>query len=122
MTNPETHHVHIPVMGTAFTIDTPIKVARYGISSVISISDDELDENMREHYSSIYNFPFEPIKKRSENYRARRICAYLNLVDRIVKMQMEKMLASPFLPGTEITKYFEIRPSHSPLRQAYELC
>jgi len=30
------HSFHIPVMGTGFTIDTPLKVARYGISSVIS--------------------------------------------------------------------------------------
>jgi hypothetical protein len=28
------HSFHIPVMGLAFTIDTPIRVAHYGISSV----------------------------------------------------------------------------------------
>ena len=36
------HQFHIPVMGTAFTIDTPLKVARFGISSVVSLCDDEL--------------------------------------------------------------------------------
>ena len=36
------HTFHNPVMGLAFTIDTPVKVARYGISSVISIVDDIL--------------------------------------------------------------------------------
>lgn len=40
------HSFHIPVMGTAFTIDSPIRVAKYGISSVISIIDDELIEKM----------------------------------------------------------------------------
>jgi hypothetical protein len=30
------HAFHIPVLGLGFSIDTPLKVARYGISSVIS--------------------------------------------------------------------------------------
>ena len=47
MTYSPVHTFHIPVMGTAFTIDTPIKVARFGISSVMSIGDDELCETMR---------------------------------------------------------------------------
>ena len=33
-----THSLHIPVMGTAFTIDTPLKVGKFGISSVVSFS------------------------------------------------------------------------------------
>ena len=36
------HNIHIPVMGTGFSIDTPIRVAQFGISSVISIMDDIL--------------------------------------------------------------------------------
>ena len=46
MQYPEIHHFHIPVMGIAFTIDSPIKVAKYGISSVISIVEDKLIEMM----------------------------------------------------------------------------
>ena len=42
------HTFHIPVMGLAYTIDTPIKVAKYGITSVISIIEDYLIEQMRE--------------------------------------------------------------------------
>lgn len=38
---------HIPVMGNAFTIDSPLKVAHYGIDSVISLVDDILMEKMR---------------------------------------------------------------------------
>jgi hypothetical protein len=41
------HTFHIPVMGLAFSIDTPVKVARFGISSVVSIVDDVLIEQMR---------------------------------------------------------------------------
>ena len=46
-----THTFHIPVMGLAYTIDSPIRVGKYGVSSVISITDDELIEKMRAFYS-----------------------------------------------------------------------
>jgi hypothetical protein len=45
--NQSLHSFHVPVMGIAFTIDSPIKLAPYGISSVISLVDDELLEQMR---------------------------------------------------------------------------
>ena len=50
MRQPSEHTFHIPVMGIAFTIDSPIKVARFGISSVISIIEDRLIEMMRNIY------------------------------------------------------------------------
>ncbi len=31
------HTFHIPVMGTGFTIDTPLRVAKYGISSIPTV-------------------------------------------------------------------------------------
>ena len=51
------HKFHIPVMGLAFTIDTPLKVAQYGISSVISIMEDRLIEMMRKQLA-----PLDPVK------------------------------------------------------------
>ena len=47
------HTFHIPVMGLAYTIDSPVKVARYGISSVMSIGEDRLIEMMRKHYHTV---------------------------------------------------------------------
>ena len=67
------HTLHIPVMGTAFSIDTPIKVAKYGISSVISLVDDTLIEEMRQFYCKLMKEPYVAIKKHDEDYRARRI-------------------------------------------------
>ena len=119
MTSKSIHSFHIPVMGTAFTIDTPIKIARYGISSVMSIGDDELCENMREHYAKECNKPFTPIKKWDEDYRARRITAYLDLVQDIVDEQFLALKSSDFEPGSEITKYFELLHDQHPLNQAY---
>ncbi|MFT5170550.1 MAG: hypothetical protein ACI9BD_000317, partial [Candidatus Marinamargulisbacteria bacterium] len=113
------HYFHIPVMGTSFSIDTPIKVARYGISSVMSIGDDELCEVLREKYSEEYGFGYLPIKKWEEDYRARRITGYLNMVKRIVDQQIDEIRASDFVKGSEITKYFTLLASHHPLKLAY---
>ena len=55
------HNFHIPVLGLGFSIDTPLKVARYGISSVVSIVDDELTERMRAYHSKANNLSYYPI-------------------------------------------------------------
>ncbi|ULQ51794.1 hypothetical protein [Flavihumibacter fluvii] len=55
------HSFHIPVMGLAYTIDSPIKVARFGISSVISIIEDRLIEMMRKHYYPTINKEYQPM-------------------------------------------------------------
>jgi hypothetical protein len=106
-------------MGTAFSIDTPVKVARYGIHSVISLVDDTLIEQMRKFYCEKEGESYIPITKYDEDYRARRITAYLDLVNRIVKRQFAELKASAFEPGTEITKYFEMLPEDSVLKAAW---
>jgi hypothetical protein len=113
------HTFHIPVMGTGFSIDTPIKVAKYGISSVISLVDDTLIEQIRGYYCQKENFPYTPITRQDEDHRARRITEYLNLIDRIVKRDFEVLKRSPFESGSEITKYFELLPEHSTQKQKY---
>ena len=51
------HSFHIPVMGIGFTIDSPLKVAQYGIDSVISLVDDILLEKLRKMYSEKFEIP-----------------------------------------------------------------
>lgn len=114
------HTFHIPVMGTCFTIDSPIRVARYGISSVISLVDDSLIEDVRKFYAEHYGETFTPIEKFDDDWRARRISEYLNLVDRIVKKQVEDLKRTPFEAGSDITKYFEFLPEESPLKELYK--
>ena len=113
------HTFHIPVMGIGFSIDTPIKVARYGIHSVISLVDDTLIEQMRQFYCAKEHEPYTPITKYDEDFRARRITAYLDLVNRIVQRQFAELKASAFEPGSEITKYFEMLPEDSVLKAAW---
>ena len=85
------HHFHIPVMGLGFTIDSPIRVAPYGISSVISIVDDVLIESIRKYYSQKFNFPYKEIKRKSHDGRANRVTEYLNLVHQIVQLKIEEI-------------------------------
>jgi hypothetical protein len=113
------HSFHIPVMGLAFTIESPIKVARFGISSVISIIEDQLLEDLRKHYSAEYGLPYEPISQRDPDYRALRIAAYLNMVQEIVQIQMTEMRLQDFVADSELTKYFELLPDDSSLKMKY---
>lgn len=106
-------------MGTGFSIDTPVKVAHYGIQSVISLVDDTLIEQMRKFYCEKEGEDYSPITKYDEDFRAKRITAYLNLVQRIVERKFAALKATAFEPGTEITKYFELLDDASPLKKKY---
>jgi hypothetical protein len=114
------HTFHIPVMGLAFSIDSPLRVARFGISAVVSLSDDTLIEEMRAYYSQLYQEPYAEITPDQEDYRARRITGYLNLLDKIVKTQVAELKQQAFTSESELTKYFSLLPGNSPLRQAYK--
>lgn len=114
------HYLHIPIMGTGFTIDTALRVAKYGISSVLSLVDDLLIERIRKHYAGQYGLPFEAITASQPDARARRITAYLDLVDEIVNRQIEEIRSLPFEAGNEKIKYFELLPDSSPVRKLYQ--
>jgi len=113
------HSFHIPVMGLAFTIDSPIKVAKYGISSVISIVDDILIERMNEHYSNKFEIPFKAISTKVEDYRAKRITSYLNTVDTIVKQKFDSLKQSFEEKSSEFDKYMDMLPDFSDIKQNF---
>ncbi|GAB1464160.1 hypothetical protein [Pedobacter sp.] len=115
------HQFHIPVLGLGFSIDTPLKVARYGISSVVSIVDDELTERMRKYHSQLNLIPFYPIDKKTENSRTKRITAYLNLLQDLVDEQFEALKQQEFVAGSDICRYFELLPDEAVIKQGYEL-
>ena len=114
------HTFHIPVLGLGFSIDTPLKVSRYGISSVVSIVDDELIERMRKFHSPEGSF-FVPIEKGEPSFRSARISSYLNLLDDLVTDQHENLKQQGFTAGSDITRYFELLPPHAEGKVLYEL-
>jgi len=111
------HTFHIPVMGLAYTIDSPIRVAQYGISSVISIIDDELMEKMNAFYSKKFNLPYREISKKAEDYRAKRITSYLNLVDSIVKDKFAKFKAELSESKETLEKFLATLPNTSSFKE-----
>jgi hypothetical protein len=114
------HTFHIPVLGLGYSIDTPIKVAKYGISSVASIVDDELIERMRVHYARQRGEDDAPIAKSEPDYRSRRITAYLDLMDRIVAEEFEALKSQPFGGDSDIDRYFSLLPAASEMKLRYE--
>ncbi len=114
------HAFHIPVLGLAFSIDSPLKVAKFGISSVISIVDDELIERMRAFHAQENQLYYVSIKKTEEDYRAKRITAYLNLVQQIIDMQIFHIKNEEFSPDSDLTKYFELLPDSDFSKRRYK--
>ncbi|MDT0678464.1 hypothetical protein [Autumnicola musiva] len=114
------HHFHIPVMGLAYSIDSPIKVACYGINSAISIIEDNLLETMRKHYSQKNGEIYVPIGIKEKDYRVKRITQYLNLMQSLVNIEFEKIKASTFRLGSDLMKYFEMLPDNGELKRIFQ--
>ena len=110
------HTFHIPVMGLAYTIDSPIRVAKYGISSVISIMDDELIEKMNAFYSKKFDLPYQEITQKIHDYRAERITSYLNLVDKIVKEKFENFKTELSESKLALENYIAMLPNKSEIK------
>ncbi|MBF2708126.1 hypothetical protein [Flavobacterium soyangense] len=119
-TNKQLHTFHIPVMGLAFTIDSPIRVAKYGISSVISIADDELIEKMRAFYSEKFDVPYQEITQKIHDYRAERITSYLNLVDKIVKEKFESFKTELSESKQALENFIAMLPNKSEIKKGLE--
>ena len=87
----KTHSFHIPVMGIGYTIDTPLKVSHLGMDSVISLVDDILLEKLRKMYSEKFEVPYKEITDKIDDFRAKRITSYLNLINDLVDKKIEDL-------------------------------
>lgn len=114
------HTFHIPVLGLGYSIDTPLKVAPYGISSTVSIVDDHLIERMRAFHATENNKPFVPISLKEEDHRAKRITAYLNLLNELVDERFDNFKQQSFEDGSDLKRYFELLPANSSLFAQYK--
>ena len=119
--NKSTHTFHIPVMGLAYTIDSPIRVAHYGISSVISIIDDDLIERMSSFYSTKFNLPYQEITKKAQDHRAKRITNYLNLVNDIVKDKFDTFKNELSESKQTLENYIAMLPNKSEIKQGLQI-
>ena len=113
------HTFHIPVMGTAFTADSPLKVAHYGINTVIALADDVLLERLRKYYSGLNNISYEEIKNNTKDYRADRITSYLNMVNKIASKKFEEFTTATKDKFEEVKKYFAMLPDSSDVKKEF---
>lgn len=113
------HSFHIPVMGIGFTVDTPLKVAPYGIDSVISLVDDILLEKLRKMYCEKYNLAYQEITDKIEDFRALRITSYLDTIQHLTQDRFEQFKHSTTETADKIKKYFQFLPDTSSFKQEF---
>jgi hypothetical protein len=114
------HRFHIPVLGLCYTIDTALMVAKYGITSVLSIVEDELIEDMRAYHSLHNGIAFTPINEKDPDHRAKRITAYLNLLQDLIDTQVNELKISSFDTCPDLHKYFELLADDAPQKKDYK--
>lgn len=107
-------------MGLAYTVDSPIRVAQFGISSVISIMDDDLLEKLNSFYSENFQLPYEEITQKMHDFRANRITSYLNLVDKIVKQKFDKLKAEMLESKAVLDNYIAMLPNQSEIKLKFQ--
>ncbi len=114
------HSFHIPVMGLGFTIDTPLKVSQFGIDSVISIVDDILLERMRKMYCNKFEIPYREISDKIEDFRAKRVTSYLNLINELAEKKFEEFKNSTIEKGNDIKEYLNKLPDSSIIKEEFD--
>jgi hypothetical protein len=114
------HSFHIPVMGLGFTVDTPLKVSQFGIDSVISIVNDILLEKMRKFYSDKFKIPYTEISDKIEDFRAKRVTSYLNLINELAEKKFEEFKTSTIEKSNDIKEYFNKLPDNAVIKEEFD--
>ena len=104
-------------MGIGFSIDAPLRVSQYGIDSVISLVDDIILERLRKMYCEKFAIPYKEITDRTDDFRAKRITSYLNLINDLARKKFQELSDAAIEKSDEIKKYFDMLPDSSTIRE-----
>ncbi|GAA3595606.1 hypothetical protein GCM10022396_10980 [Flavivirga amylovorans] len=107
-------------MGIGFTIDTPLKVAQYGMDSVISLVDDILLEKLRKMYSEKFEVPYKEITDKIDDFRAKRITSYLNLISDLADKKFESLKNITTEKSDELRAYINMLPDGSKIKDEFK--
>ena len=113
------HSFHIPVMGIGFTIDSPFKVAQFGIDSVISLVDDILIEKLRKVYCDKLEVPYKEISEKVDDFRAKRITSYLNFMQEQVEKKFNSLKNITSETTDALKEYLDMLPNSSTLKDEF---
>ena len=116
----KTHSFHIPVLGIGYSIDSPLKVSKLGIDSVISLVDDILIERVRKVYSTKYKIPYQEITNKIDDFRAKRITSYLNLMHKVSDEKITELRNGANEKIDEIKEYFSLFPDTSDVKKEFD--
>jgi len=111
------HSFHIPVMGIGFTVDSALKVAHFGIDSVLSLSGHKLHEKLRKFHGENNGIVYEEISEKVEDYKAKRTTAYLNFLSDLTTNKINDFKDSPFKFRSQIEKYLDLLPDGENLKK-----
>lgn len=114
------HSFHIPVMGIGFTVDTPLKVSQYGIDSAISLVDDILLEKLRKMYCGKFKLPYKEISDKIEDFRAKRITSYLNLIHELSQRAYDNFLSITTETAKGVEDFIAILSDTSALKREFQ--
>jgi len=107
-------------MGIGYTIDTPLKVSQFGIDSIISLVDDILLEKIRKMYCQKFELPYLEISNKIDDFRAKRITSYLNLMNELVESKFEELKSTAEEKGNDLKEFFNLLPDGSHLKQEFK--
>ncbi len=107
-------------MGIGFTIDTPLKISKYGMDSVISLVDDMLLEKLRKMYCGKYEIPYQEISDKIEDFRAKRITSYLNMINNLAEQKFEEFKKQTIETSNGIKHYLNLLPDSSRFKKEFK--
>jgi len=107
-------------MGLAFTIDSPLKVAQYGMDSVVSIGDDILMEKLRKMYCEKFQIPYQEITDKIEDFRAKRVTSYLNMLKEQAEKKFDELKNTTAEKRDELKKYLSMMPDGSSIIEEFK--
>jgi len=116
----KTHSFHIPVLGIGYSLDSPLKVSHLGIDSVISLVDDVLIEKIRKVYCEKLELPYKEISSKIDDFRAKRITSYLNMMQEQAEKKLEEIKQIKDEKMEDLKNYFNLLPDGSSLKKEWQ--
>ncbi|RLD34892.1 MAG: hypothetical protein DRI83_07455 [Bacteroidetes bacterium] len=109
------HTFHIPVLGIGYSADSPLKISQFGMDSVLSLVDDILLEKLRKMYCERNGINYVEISGKAEDYRAKRITAYLDLLKLLTEKKFTEMKKMGSTDPDALNEFFSFLPESSSL-------
>ena len=106
-------------MGTGFSIDSALNIARYGISSTVSVVDDLMCRDAHIHHAIVNGDTYFPPAE-GENQIVAHIRDYLEYIDGVIQRDSAQLRSSPLEDTVGgLGRYYELLPPESELSGLY---